>query len=274
VTSVVPLWRGAEAAPAGSAPGGDVVARLDGVTFAYAAEGLPAVDSVSIDIERGEFVTLVGPSGCGKSTILRLLASLSSPTSGEIGFGADVDWSGGNAVGVVFQDATLLPWRNALDNVGLPLELQGVSRRVRRQRALEALSLVGLTSHVSSLPRQLSGGMRMRVAIARALVNEPSLLLMDEPFGALDAITREALQVELLRIWDARRCTIVFVTHSVSEAVFLSSRIVVMTPHPGRVAQTVTVEIPYPRGPEIRTAPAFAASEELVYAALNDGEGS
>jgi NitT/TauT family transport system ATP-binding protein len=254
-----------------TAPSGETIARLGRVTFAYGTSAVPAIDSVSIDVRRGELLTLVGPSGCGKSTVLRLLAGLSKPTSGALSFGPDVDWSGGSAVGVVFQDATLLPWRKAVDNVALPLELQGVSRSMRRAQALEALQLVGLADHTDSLPRELSGGMRMRVAIARALVNEPSLLLMDEPFGALDAITREALQVELLRIWEARRCTIVFVTHSVSEAVFLSSRIVVMTPHPGRVAATVPVDIPYPRGIEIRTSRSFSEAEASVYSTLNQG---
>lgn len=261
----------AAATNAMTAPSGETIARLGRVTFAYGTSGVPAVDSISIDVRRGELLTLVGPSGCGKSTILRLLAGLSKPTSGALGFGPDVDWSRGSAVGVVFQDATLLPWRKAVDNVALPLELQGVSRGARRERAHEALQLVGLADHTDALPRELSGGMRMRVAIARALVNEPSLLLMDEPFGALDAITREALQVELLRIWEARRCTIVFVTHSVSEAVFLSSRIVVMTPHPGRVAATVPVDIPYPRGSEIRTSLSFSEAEATVYSTLNHG---
>lgn len=251
----------------------EVLATLDDVTFAYAS-GTVALEQVTLDVRRGEFLSLIGPSGCGKSTILRLLSELSYPTQGEI------RWSG-RAVGpergkgdgkfpvsVVFQDATLLPWRTSIDNAALPLELAGVGKRQRRSAAADALNTVGLGSHLDALPRHLSGGMRMRVAIARALVVNPDLLVMDEPFGALDAITRERLQEQLLHIWADAKCTVVFVTHSVDEAAFLSSRIALMTPRPGRIARTFDVDIPYPRTNEVRNSEAFRSLRESVHRAL------
>jgi NitT/TauT family transport system ATP-binding protein len=249
------------------------LARLQDVTFAYGA-GTVALENVTLDVRRGEFLTLIGPSGCGKSTILRLLSELSRPTRGEI------RWAGREAgsrhenapgtfpVSVVFQDATLLPWRTSIDNAALPLELSGVGKQQRRAAAVEALNTVGLASHLSALPRHLSGGMRMRVAIARALVVNPDLLLMDEPFGALDAITRERLQEQLLGIWQDADCTVVFVTHSVDEAVFLSSRVALMTPRPGRIARTFDVDMPYPRTNEVRNSDTFRALRETVHRSL------
>jgi NitT/TauT family transport system ATP-binding protein len=246
--------------------GGEVLAHLDDVSFAYDS-GTVALEMVSCDVRRGEFLSLVGPSGCGKSTILRLLSELSRPSSGSIEW-AKPAAGDSHAVSVVFQDATLLPWRSSLSNVGLPLELAGVGRRERREIAGEALERVGLGSHVDALPRELSGGMRMRVAIARALVGKPDLLVMDEPFGALDAITRERLQEELLEIWAAADCTVLFVTHSVDEAVFLSSRIAVMTPRPGRIARVFEVDMPSPRRPEIRNSDQFRDMREVVHRSL------
>jgi NitT/TauT family transport system ATP-binding protein len=248
-----------------SAPG-EVLARLDDVSFAYDS-GTVALRGVSFDVRRGELLSLVGPSGCGKSTVLRLLSELSNPSSGSIEW-AKRESGGAHAVSVVFQDATLLPWRSSLSNVGLPLELSGVGRRERRQIARDALERVGLGSHVDALPRELSGGMRMRVAIARALVGKPDLLVMDEPFGALDAITRERLQEELLEIWAAADCTVLFVTHSVDEAVFLSSRIAVMTPRPGRIACVFDVDMPSPRPPGIRHSDEFRDMREVVHRSL------
>lgn len=255
-----------ELSAAGSRDSSDVLARLDGVSFAYKS-GTLALSGVSLDVRRGEFLSLVGPSGCGKSTILRLLSQLSTPTKGAI------EWpqqpgGAGHQVSVVFQDATLLPWRSSIANASLPLELAGVGKRERRKAAIDALETVGLGSHLDALPRHLSGGMRMRVAIARALVVKPDLLLMDEPFGALDAITRERLQEELLRIWEHADCTVVFVTHSVDEAVFLSSRIAVMTPRPGRIARLFDVPMSYPRVSEIRNADAFRDLREVVHRSL------
>jgi NitT/TauT family transport system ATP-binding protein len=264
--------REVETVPASTSEPG-VLARLENLTFAYGS-GTVALENVTLDVRNGEFLTLIGPSGCGKSTILRLLSELSHPTKGEI------RWNGGQAgsrhstargtfpVSVVFQDATLLPWRSSIDNAALPLELSGVSKQDRRAAAMEALNTVGLGSHLEALPRHLSGGMRMRVAIARALVAQPDLLVMDEPFGALDAITRERLQEQLLQIWQAANCTVVFVTHSVDEAVFLSSRIAVMTPRPGRIARTFEVDAPYPRLNEIRNSEAFRALRETVHRTL------
>lgn len=218
--------------------------------------GTRALAGVSLQVFEGEFLTLVGPSGCGKSTILRLVAGLSHPSDGQLVI--DVGRrSSANPISVVFQDPTLLPWRSVESNVTLPLELRGVDRRSRRVESDRVLQLVRLGEHRRDLPRQLSGGMRMRVAIARALTGDPELLLMDEPFAALDEITRQAMQDELLRIWQATRCTIVFVTHSVSEAVFLSTRIAVMTPRPGRIAGVFDIALSGQREAELRTATEF-----------------
>ncbi|HLH67758.1 MAG TPA: ABC transporter ATP-binding protein [Candidatus Dormibacteraeota bacterium] len=245
---------------------GEVLVRLRHVGHTF-GNGTRALDDVSLDIRRGEFLSLVGPSGCGKSTIMRMIAGLTRPSEGEIRMvGAEGDRQD---VSIVFQDATLLPWRTVLANVALPLELRHVSRREREAAARAAIELVGLGPQVKALPRQLSGGMRMRVSIARALVSHPPLLLMDEPFGALDEITRQQLQNELLRIWSQERCTIVFVTHSVMEAVFLSTRIAVMTPSPGRVADVFDVPIAYPRSDDLRTTPEFSAQVAAVSRSLH-----
>jgi NitT/TauT family transport system ATP-binding protein len=251
----------------------EALASLQNVTFAYGS-GTVALENVTLDVRKGEFLSLIGPSGCGKSTILRLLSELSRPTQGEIRWADRAAGSGHSnssgtfPVSVVFQDATLLPWRSSIDNAALPLELAGVGKQQRRAAAGEALNKVGLGSYLSALPRQLSGGMRMRVAIARALVVNPDLLLMDEPFGALDAITRERLQEQLLNIWQEANCTVAFVTHSVDEAVFLSSRVAVMTPQPGRIAQTFDVDMPYPRTNEVRNSDVFRSLRENVHRAL------
>lgn len=253
---------------------GEVLARLNDVSFAYGS-GTLALEHVTCDVRRGEFLTVIGPSGCGKSTILRLLSELSRPTRGSLDWARPASDGAAHTVSVVFQDPTLLPWRSSLSNVGLPLELAGVGRRERQAAARAALDRVGLSSHVDALPRHLSGGMRMRVSIARALVGNPDLLVMDEPFGALDAITRERLQEELLRIWADADCTVVFVTHSVDEAVFLSSRIAVMTPRPGRIERVLDVTMPYPRTADIRSSDQFRDLREVVRRSLFDHlEGS
>ena len=220
-------------------------------------DGTVALDGLDLAVPEGGFVSLLGPSGCGKSTVLRLLAGLDSPTGGTL------DWPGGRpgrgAIGFVFQDATLLPWATVRDNVYLPLRIAGQSRDTAAAAIDAAIRLVGLQGFEGSRPHQLSGGMRMRVSVARALATEPRLLLMDEPFAALDEITRFQLNDDLLRIVRQRHCTTVFVTHSVFEAVYLSQRVFVMSPRPGRVAAAHDVDLPWPREPSLRTDAGFAA---------------
>ena len=231
----------------------------------------PAVTDVNLTIERGSFVSLVGPSGCGKSTLLRLIAGLLSPTHGS------VNWDGGarpDDLGFVFQDATLLPWASAFQNVYLPLKLKGVNQDDARDRVMTALARVGLGNVSDRLPRELSGGMRMRVSIARALVTEPPVLLMDEPFAALDEFTREKLDDDLLSLWGELGWTVIFVTHSVYESVYLSERILVMGSHTGsgRIDEDLTVDATYPRGLPFRQSPSYFEHCKAVSAALRDGE--
>jgi NitT/TauT family transport system ATP-binding protein len=201
-----------------------------------------------------EFVSLLGPSGCGKSTLLRIIAGLVPPSAGRVRRSNEAL---AGTIGFVFQEPTLMPWANVWDNVYLPLRLAGADRSAARERIDEMIAAVGLAGFAQVYPRELSGGMRMRVSIARALVTSPQLLLLDEPFAALDEITRFKLNEDLLRLWRARDCTVVFVTHSVFESVFLSKRIVVMTPRPGRVAAEVAIDLPYPREEALRTAPRY-----------------
>jgi NitT/TauT family transport system ATP-binding protein len=219
-------------------------------------DGTIALREASLRLEAGDFLALLGPSGCGKSTLLRLIAGLDRPDVGSL------EWDGGRApaagdIGFVFQDATLLPWATAEDNVFLPLRLRGVSRPAGMPEVHAALARVGLAGFERSRPKQLSGGMRMRVSIARALVTRPKLLLMDEPFAALDEFTRHRLQADLIALWRSIGCTIVFVTHSIYEAAFLAQRIVLMTPRPGRIAQEIAS--PLVSGPGTRLDPAYAA---------------
>ena len=212
--------------------------------------GIQALEGVNLVVSPGAFVSLLGPSGCGKSTLLRIIAGLVPPSSGR------VRWSGeaiAGSIGFVFQEPTLMPWANVWDNVHLPLRLQGRGRGSVQDRVDEMIAAVGLAGFERVYPRELSGGMRMRVSIARALVTSPQLLLLDEPFAALDEMTRFKLNEDLLRLWRARDCTILFVTHSVFESVFLSNRIVIMSPRPGRVAEDVAVDLPYPREEALRT---------------------
>ena len=229
------------------------------------ANGLRALDGASLTVAQGDFVSLVGPSGCGKSTLLRLIAGLDSPTRGAIEWPLGRPSAGG--IGVVFQEPTLMPWATVTENVRLPLRLTGRNDHWPDAVAA-AIDLVGLRDFAGSYPRQLSGGMKMRAALARALVTKPRLLLLDEPFAALDEITRFKLNEDLLRIWQALGCAVLFVTHSVFEAVFLSGRVAVMSPRPGHVIADRLNPLPYPRLSALRTEPAYGQQCRLVSEAL------
>ena len=247
--------------------------RLEGVDKTYRTRRgdlVPALENITLNIAENEFVTLVGPSGCGKSTLLKLVAGLTAVSGGAVRVRDTVVREPFADVGIVFQHPVLLPWRTVLDNVLFAAEMLGLDSNGHRKRALELLELSGLAGFESRLPRELSGGMQQRVAICRALLPDPSLLLMDEPFGALDAMTREELGLELLRIWEARRKTILFVTHSIPEAILLADKVVVMTPRPGRVARTITIDLPRPRTVELEFDAKFKAYSdeirELIFA--------
>jgi len=230
--------------------------RISDVSKTY-QNGTVALSDVDLDVAHGEFVSLIGPSGCGKSTLLRLIAGLGQVSSGTIESPLSRRDARGEPIrdlGFVFQDPTLMPWATVADNVYLPLKLSGVGRRAAKPRIEEALAMVKLESFAQAYPRELSGGMKMRAAIARALVVEPKVLLMDEPFAALDEITRFRLNNDLLRLWQEQRWTVVFVTHSVFESVYLSNRIVVMSSRPGRIVGEVEIDAPYPRGDAFRTS--------------------
>ena len=225
------------------------------------ANGTIAIRGVDLDLRDGEFVSLLGPSGCGKSTLLRIIAGLGAPSAGTVEWPNASHDASGEAhpdLGFVFQDPTLMPWANALKNTMLPLTLAGVGKGEAEQSSAEMLALVGLKGFEKSYPRELSGGMKMRVSIARALVTHPKILLMDEPFAALDEITRHKLNDDLLALWWQNRFTAVFVTHSVFESVYLSQRIVVMAARPGRVMADLRSEAPYPRDALFRTSAEYA----------------
>ena len=255
------------------------VVSIQGLTKSFRA-GVTALQDIDLEIAPGEFVSLIGPSGCGKSTLLRIIGDLVQPTAGTVSVNgkpaheARID----HDYGIVFQDAVLYDWRTVQRNVALPLELLGWDRARRKERVREMLELVELTGFESSRPWQLSGGMQQRVSIARALSFDPALLLMDEPFGALDEMTRERLNMELLRIWEKSGSTVVFVTHSIPEAVFLSTRVVVMSARPGRIATTIEVDLPQPRGGETREDARFfelvTAVREALAAGHGDGDSS
>jgi NitT/TauT family transport system ATP-binding protein len=236
--------------PKDRSPGNLPIVTLRGVEKNF-SNGIRALDGLDLDVRDGEFVSLLGPSGCGKSTALRIIAGLSAPSAGA------VEWlSGAAQIGFVFQEPTLMPWADVSANVGLPFRLAGEDDRGAIVQALERVGLAGFSR---SYPRELSGGMKMRVSIARALVTKPQLLLMDEPFAALDEITRFKLNNDLLALWEDLRRTVIFVTHSVFESVYLSQRIVVVTPRPGRVFTEIVIDAPYPRDEHFRTSSEYAA---------------
>ena len=251
------------------------VVRLSGVgkTFGAAASPTEALRDINLDIGQGEFVSLIGPSGCGKSTLLRVIGDLTEPSGGTVQVNGkpagqarlDRDY------GMVFQSPTLFEWRRVADNVRLPLELFGYDKAQQAERTREMLELVSLTEFADHYPYQLSGGMQQRVAIARALAFSPSLLLMDEPFGALDEMTRERMNSEVLGIWERTGITVVFVTHSIPEAVFLSSRVAVMSARPGRITNLVDIDLPRPRGLETRESPHYFSHITEVREALRAG---
>ena len=228
-----------------------------------------AISDASFDIMPGELLSLVGPSGCGKSTLLKILAGLHPHDGGELRMGSPADpFDPSRDVGMVFQAPLLLKWRRILENVLLPAEILGLPAAASRDRARELLKLVGLQGYESKYPYELSGGMQQRAAIARALVHDPKLVLMDEPFGALDALTREKMNLELLRIWKEARKTIVFVTHGISEAVFLGTRVVVLTAGPARMADNFEVDLPHPRTLDMKTHERFGEYTRRIYRLL------
>jgi NitT/TauT family transport system ATP-binding protein len=251
------------------------VVSLKGVSKEFGRGHVQALTGIDLDIQPGEFISLIGPSGCGKSTLLRIVGDLIQPSEGEVVVNgksaqqARVD----RDYGIVFQDAVLFDWRTVEKNISLPLEMMGRDRRARNERVRELVELVELKGFEHHHPWQLSGGMQQRVSIARALSFDPALLLMDEPFGALDEMTRERLNLELLRIWEQSGSTVIFVTHSIAEAVFLSTRVVVMSARPGQIVGVVDVDLPQPRGIDTREEPRFAELVRDVRQLLRKGGG-
>jgi NitT/TauT family transport system ATP-binding protein len=247
---------------------------IDGVSLAYPnareQSTFLALDSIGLGVERGEFVTIVGPSGCGKSSLLMLIAALLHPTSGNIRLNGKPVVTPGSDRALVFQDFALLPWRTVLKNVELGLELQRTPAAERKAIAQKYIAMVGLRDFEEHFPHQLSGGMRQRVGIARALSVGPEVLLMDEPFGALDAQIRQVMAVELLKIWERDRKTIVFITHDIDEAVFLADRVIVMSASPGRVIETIPVTLPRPRPLTLRNHPDFVAYRQRIWDLLEE----
>ncbi len=257
-----------------AAPPAPVIETRDlSLTFRTADGPVTALTGIDLAIARGEFVSLIGPSGCGKTTLLRVIADLEQPTGGTISVNGMTPGAArrARAYGYVFQAAALYPWRNIARNVALPLEIMGLDRATRRQRVRDNLALVNLTGFERKYPWQLSGGMQQRVSIARALSVEPELLLMDEPFGALDEIVRDHLNDQLLQLWAKTDKTVVFVTHSIPEAVYLSSRIVVMSPRPGRIHDVIESTLPRERTLDIRETPEFLAIAHRVREGLRAG---
>jgi NitT/TauT family transport system ATP-binding protein len=241
--------------------------------FGSAAAPVVALDDIGFSVNEGELVVVVGPSGCGKSTLLRILAGLLPPSQGEAFLHGTPITGPRRDIGVVFQAPVLFPWRSVLGNALLPADVQRLGRDRLREQAMALLQLVGLGGFERRYPWELSGGMQQRVALVRALIHDPALLLMDEPFGALDAMTREQMNQELQRIWMERRKTVLFITHSISEAVYLADRVLVMTPRPGRIADMLTIELPRPRGLEVMNTPEFGAYVKRIRGGLNASGG-
>ncbi len=246
--------------------------RLDGVSKVYRGRGeaFLAVSDVTLDVAAGELVSLVGPSGCGKTTVLKILAGLHPHDGGSVEFGSEDNvFDASRDIGMVFQQPLLLKWRRILENVLLPAEILALPAREARDRALYLLDMVGLSGFEGKYPYELSGGMQQRAAIARSLIHDPKLILMDEPFGALDALTREKMNLELLRIWADSGKTIIFVTHSIQEAVFLGSRCAVLTAGPARMADNFAIELPYPRMLHMKTQEDFGVYTRRIYRLLD-----
>jgi NitT/TauT family transport system ATP-binding protein len=243
----------------------------DEITMTYLGQqgSLEALESVSFQVDAGEFLCIVGPSGCGKSTLLRILGGLVQPTNGRVYLGGELLTAPRRQIGFVFQKANLMPWRTVLRNVTLPLEIKGLKAEEADQKPRELLKLVELEGFEDAYPHELSGGMEQRVAIARALIHDPAILLLDEPFGSLDALTRENMNLELLRIWRARRKTVVMVTHNIQEALFLADRILVMSSRPGRIEATVPVPLPRPRRLEMLYSAEFGVLSRRVRQAIH-----
>src|SRR5258706_11202296 len=263
---------GPAAVSEGETPTGGLAVRLGGVTKRYDS-GVMALGPLDLDVGKGEFVSLLGPSGCGKSTALRLIAGLSAPTSGTVAVSHRAGQArAGHSIGFVFQEPTLMPWASVRENVRLPLKLAHAPVAEANARINEALAQVGLTEFAEAFPRELSGGMKMRVSLARALVTDPDILLMDEPFAALDEITRFRLNNDLLALWRNLRKTIIFVTHSVFESVYLSQRVIVMTSRPGRIVAEVRIDAAEPRGEDFRTSADYAGYCRKVSNALAPGQ--
>lgn len=247
---------------------------LQGVRKVYRSGGAEflAVSDVTMDVQEGELVSLVGPSGCGKTTVMKILAGLHGADGGTVTIGnATSSFDPTRDIGMVFQQALLLKWRTILDNVLLPAEIVGLPMKAARERARDLLNLVGLAGYEQKYPRELSGGMQQRTAIARAFIHDPKLILMDEPFGALDALTREQMNLEMLRIWRESGKTIIFVTHSIQEAVFLSSHCAVLTAGPAKMADYFPIDLPFPRDLPLKTTDAFGAYARRIYAKLGLG---
>ena len=235
--------------------------------------GVLALSDISFSVGDGEFIAVVGPSGCGKSTLLKILAGLLPQTAGAANLKGSPIQGPRRDIGVVFQSPVLFPWRTVLGNVMLPADVQRLDKDEMRKRALDLIKLVGLSGFEERYPRELSGGMQQRVGIVRALMHDPAILLMDEPFGALDAMTRESMNVELQRIWMERRKTVLFITHSTAEAVYLADRVIVMTARPGKIGDEFEVDLPRPRRLDVMNTEAFGAYVKRVRAALNPGGG-
>ncbi|CTQ51707.1 Aliphatic sulfonates import ATP-binding protein SsuB [Roseibium album] len=248
------------------------IVSMKGISKTF-SNGTIALKDFSLDIHQGEFVSLLGPSGCGKSTALRIVTGLTKPTTGKVDWPLEGRSQQDHELGFVFQEPNLMPWATVFGNVWLPLRLKGISKKAAHAQVTETLQMVGLEQFAQSYPRELSGGMKMRVSIARALVTKPKVLLMDEPFAALDEITRFKLNNDLLHLWETHGWTVIFVTHSVFESVYLSNRIVVMATRPGRVVNNMKIDAAYPRDEEFRTSSVYTGFCRDVSRALRDAIG-